>query len=86
MLNVPVLIDKIIAEMPDDYDKKQLVVTELEYIRKSAPYRAPECLYLSTEDIHMVLRNYILKYFDKNEYPDWINNVLAIYWEGVSLL
>ncbi len=86
MLNVPVLIDKIIAEIPDDYDKKQKVIRELDYVRRSAPYRAPECLYLSTEDIHMVLQNYILKYFDKDKYPDWIHNVLAIYWEGVSLL
>lgn len=55
MLNVSVLIDNIVAKIPDDYNQKQKVITELEYVRKSAPYRAPECLYLSTEDIHMVL-------------------------------
>ena len=86
MLNVPVLIDNIIAEIPDDYERKSKIIIELDFVKKSAPYRAPECLFLSTDDIHLILNTYILKFFDKENYPEWVDNVLAVYWEGVSLL
>ena len=86
MLNVIVLINSIISEIPDDYQNKQKVITELDFVKKSAPYRAPECLYLSTNDIHMVINAQIRKYFDKDNYPEWVNKILDIYWEGVSLL
>jgi len=81
-----VLIDKIIAEVPDDYDKKQKLIQELDFVKKSAPYRAPECLFLSLDDTYMVIKTYILKFFNSDSYPDWVNNVLSLYWEGESLL
>lgn len=86
MLNVPALINAIIAEIPDEYNLKTKVTYELDFVKKSAPYRAPECLYLSLDDTYMVLKNYVLKYFEPDNYPEWVTKVLELYWEGESLL
>ena len=86
MLNVSALISGIIAEVPDDYPRKNMFVNRLEYVRQGSYYQSPECQYLSLNDIHIIIKSEILKYFDKNNYPDWVDNILAMYWEGESLV
>ena len=86
MLSVAALIDNIVAEIPEEYVRRENMISRLRYVKEGSFYQAPECLYLSMDDIYLIIKGEILKYFPDSNYPDWVSNVLAIYWEGEELL
>lgn len=67
--NINAVMRQILALIPDSFEKKNNINSAFQKISDDLPYRAPEIIYLSWEELSNVLSAYLYK--DAMESPEW---------------